>query len=161
MSQTSHVLADEALIVRVLVNLLTNAIKYSPAETTVTVTVGHADSMKLAGELCARQIDGATRAVLLAPRASNEVPAAWMRISDQGPGIAPTHLPRLGERFYRVDESRGGQVEGTGLGLAIVKHIMARHRGGFAVESIEGEGTAFGIWLPLAENNPSLDNLTE
>lgn len=155
------IIAEPDEMMQVVQNLVGNAIKYSPAETTVTVTVGHADSMKLAGELCARQIDGATRAVLLAPRASNEVPAAWMRISDQGPGIAPTHLPRLGERFYRVDESRGGQVEGTGLGLAIVKHIMARHRGGFAVESIEGEGTAFGIWLPLAENNPSLDNLTE
>lgn len=145
------IVAEPDEMMQVVQNLVGNAIKYSPPETTVTVTVGHASSMKVAGEMCGRQTDGATRAVLLAPRASNEVPAAWMRISDQGPGIASTHLPRLGERFYRVDESRGGQVDGTGLGLAIVKHIMARHRGGLAVESIEGEGTAFGIWLPLAD----------
>lgn len=155
------IVAEPDEMMQVVQNLVGNAIKYSPADTTVTVTVGQADSMKLAAELSARQTEGATRAVLLAPRASNEVPAAWMRISDQGPGIPPTHLPRLGERFYRVDESRGGQVEGTGLGLAIVKHIMARHRGGFAVESVEGEGTAFGIWLPLAETHVSQGIVSE
>ena len=71
-----------------------------------------------------------------------------MRVTDDGAGISEEHLPRLGERFYRVDESRGGKIEGTGLGLAIVKHIMARHRGGLAVESLEGHGTAFGVWMP-------------
>ena len=140
--------ADE--IMQVLHNLVGNAIKFSRASSTVTVSVGRADDMVIAADRCARQMTGATRAVLLAPRASSEVPAAWMRITDEGPGIPPTHLPRLGERFYRVDESRGAQIEGTGLGLAIVKHIMARHRGGFAVESVEGEGSAFGVWLPLA-----------
>lgn len=144
------IVAEPDEMMQVLQNLVGNAIKYSSPNTTVTVTVGQSESMTLAADKCARQIDGATRAVLLAPRASSEVPAAWLRVVDQGPGIAPTHLPRLGERFYRVDESRGDQIEGTGLGLAIVKHIMARHRGGFAVESVPGSGSAFGIWLPLA-----------
>ncbi|MEL6568566.1 MAG: ATP-binding protein, partial [Pseudomonadota bacterium] len=68
-----------------------------------------------------------------------------------GPGIDRQHLPRLGQRFYRVDESRGGEVSGTGLGLAIVKHILARHRGGFIVESEPGRGSAFGVWFPALE----------
>ena len=73
----------------------------------------------------------------------------WLRVVDYGPGIDPVHLPRLGERFYRADASRGGKISGTGLGLAIVKHIMTRHSGGLAVESQPGVGTAFGIWLPI------------
>ncbi|MGB3627344.1 MAG: ATP-binding protein, partial [Henriciella sp.] len=93
----------------------------------------------------------ATRAALLQPRASAEAPATWIRVEDTGQGVARRHLARLGERFYRADESRGGSIEGTGLGLAIVKHIMARHRGGLAVASEEGNGAAFGVWLPRAE----------
>ncbi|MAM08031.1 MAG: hypothetical protein CMF05_11260 [Hyphomonas sp.] len=82
--------------------------------------------------------------------------AIWMRVEDQGPGIEREHLPRLGERFYRADQSRGGKITGTGLGLAIVKHIMAHHRGGFSVETRIGEGSAFGVWLPAArEDEPS------
>ena len=77
-------------------------------------------------------------------------PGVYVRISDQGPGIEARHLPRLGERFYRADESRGGEITGTGLGLAIVKHIIARHRGGFAVETRLGRGSAFAVWLPAA-----------
>ncbi|OYW84619.1 MAG: hypothetical protein B7Z22_10270 [Hyphomonas sp. 32-62-5] len=76
-----------------------------------------------------------------------------MRVEDQGPGIEREHLPRLGERFYRADQSRGGKITGTGLGLAIVKHIMAHHRGGLAVETLMGQGTAFGVWLPAAREN--------
>ena len=78
--------------------------------------------------------------------------ATWGLKVDQD-GISEEHLPRLGERFYRVDESRGGKIEGTGLGLAIVKHIMARHRGGLAVESLEGHGTAFGVWMPRLKDD--------
>jgi two-component system, OmpR family, phosphate regulon sensor histidine kinase PhoR len=76
--------------------------------------------------------------------------SVWLRIEDEGPGIKREHLPRLGERVYRADQSRGGKITGTGLGLAIVKHIMAHHRGGLAVETRLGQGTAFGIWLPAA-----------
>lgn len=76
--------------------------------------------------------------------------SVWLRVEDEGPGIEREHLPRLGERFYRADQSRGGKITGTGLGLAIVKHIMAHHRGGLAVETRLGQGSAFGIWLPAA-----------
>ena len=74
---------------------------------------------------------------------------AVFRVSDSGPGIARQYLPRLSERFYRVDPGRGLRP-GTGLGLAIVKHVVQRHRGEFLVESEPGRGTAFGVVLPMA-----------
>ena len=63
-----------------------------------------------------------------------------LRVADHGPGIAREHLPRLSERFYRVEGQKSGERLGTGLGLAIVKHIINRHRGGLAIESLEGAG---------------------
>ncbi len=152
--QPLYIVADADEVMQVIQNLATNAIKYAASGGTVTIALGDAPSMANAANTCARQLDGADRALLLTPRASTEVPAMYLRVVDDGEGIPPQHLPRLGERFYRTDESRGGKIEGTGLGLAIVKHIMARHRGGLAVESIEGTGTAFGIWMPLAPTVP-------
>jgi two-component system phosphate regulon sensor histidine kinase PhoR len=70
-------------------------------------------------------------------------------VADQGAGIAKEHLPRLTERFYRVDKGRSRAVGGTGLGLAIVKHIVNRHRGQLLIESEVGKGTTVSIWLPL------------
>ena len=75
-----------------------------------------------------------------------------LTVQDEGEGIANEHIPRLTERFYRVDSARSRAMGGTGLGLAIVKHIVERHRGRLAVESVVGEGTRFSIWLPHAEN---------
>jgi two-component system phosphate regulon sensor histidine kinase PhoR len=69
-------------------------------------------------------------------------------ITDQGPGIAPEHVPRLTERFYRVDSGRNRRLRGTGLGLAIVKHILRRHQGHLAVESRVGAGSTFAVLLP-------------
>ena len=71
-------------------------------------------------------------------------------ISDDGPGIAPEHLPRLTERFYRVNVASSRDRGGTGLGLAIVKHIVTRHRGILAITSTVGEGAMFKIALPAA-----------
>jgi two-component system phosphate regulon sensor histidine kinase PhoR len=70
-------------------------------------------------------------------------------VRDHGPGIAPEHLPRLTERFYRVDAGQSRAKGGTGLGLAIVKHIIARHRGRLNIESKLGEGASFSVELPL------------
>jgi two-component system phosphate regulon sensor histidine kinase PhoR len=71
-----------------------------------------------------------------------------LRVTDHGPGIAREHLPRLSERFYRVEGQKSGERLGTGLGLAIVKHITNRHRGGLTIESVEGQGSTFTIYLP-------------
>ncbi len=69
-------------------------------------------------------------------------------VQDDGPGIPKHHIPRLTERFYRVDKGRSRSAGGTGLGLAIVKHIVARHRGRLLIESEEGQGARFTVWLP-------------
>jgi two-component system phosphate regulon sensor histidine kinase PhoR len=73
-----------------------------------------------------------------------------LSVGDQGAGIPREHLPRLTERFYRVDKGRSRAVGGTGLGLAIVKHIVNRHRGQLLIESEEGKGTTVSIWVPVS-----------
>ncbi len=74
--------------------------------------------------------------------------AAALTVTDHGPGIAREHLPRLTERFYRVDNARSRESGGTGLGLAIVKHIVERHRGTLDIRSVVGEGTSVTVRLP-------------
>jgi two-component system, OmpR family, phosphate regulon sensor histidine kinase PhoR len=71
-------------------------------------------------------------------------------VTDRGPGIPPEHLPRLTERFYRVDKGRSRAIGGTGLGLAIVKHIVNRHRGQLVIQSEVGVGTTVRVWLPAS-----------
>jgi two-component system phosphate regulon sensor histidine kinase PhoR len=71
-------------------------------------------------------------------------------VRDFGPGIAPEHLPRLTERFYRVDVAQSRAEGGTGLGLAIVKHILNRHQGRLAIDSTLGAGASFAVRLPLS-----------
>jgi two-component system phosphate regulon sensor histidine kinase PhoR len=72
-------------------------------------------------------------------------------VADRGEGIAREHIPRLTERFYRVDAARSRDLGGTGLGLAIVKHVVNRHRGSLEIESVPGEGSVFTVYLPAEE----------
>ncbi len=113
------VTGDRAQLSQVLHNLIGNAIKYGRAATPVRVRLWRD-------------------------------PAGMVRISviDEGDGIAPEHLPRLTERFYRVDPGRSRAAGGTGLGLAIVKHIVERHRGRLDVTSTVGTGTTVTVMLP-------------
>ncbi|MBC8794139.1 MAG: two-component sensor histidine kinase, partial [Tagaea sp. CACIAM 22H2] len=76
-----------------------------------------------------------------------------LSVGDEGDGIAPDHLPRLTERFYRVDEARSRSVGGTGLGLAIVKHISERHQGQLDIESEVGKGTRVSVTFPLVSED--------
>ncbi len=102
-------------------NLLSNAIRYTPAGGSIDVSwTMHADGR------------------------------AEYRVRDSGPGIAPEHLGRLTERFYRVDRSRSRETGGTGLGLAIVKHVVQRHGGEIRIESVVGQGSSFGFVLPAS-----------
>ncbi len=95
---------------------------------------------------------------LLTPDHAVEQRYVLLRVSDTGAGMAREHLPRLTERFYRVEGQRGGDRTGTGLGLAIVKHIMNRHRGGLAVESAPGEGAVFTAYFPMAPEHAARMN---
>ncbi|HHW33772.1 MAG TPA: GHKL domain-containing protein [Paracoccus solventivorans] len=112
--------ADADQLTQVLQNLIENAIKYDTLGRRVTVRIhpGQGEGML--------RID----------------------VADQGEGIEPQHLPRLTERFYRVDRSRSREQGGTGLGLAIVKHIVNRHRGRLAIASERGRGTTVSVFLP-------------
>jgi two-component system phosphate regulon sensor histidine kinase PhoR len=132
-------------IVQVVQNLLDNAIKYSPDGAAVRIEL----KSGLTEMAAAASPDSIPRLSLVAPDPSPETYAA-LRVTDLGPGIARQNLPRLSERFYRVDGQKSGARSGTGLGLAIVKHIMNRHRGGLVVASAEGDGSTFTAYFPLA-----------
>jgi two-component system phosphate regulon sensor histidine kinase PhoR len=133
-------------IVQVVQNLLDNAIKYSPDAASVRIELQSGLTDIAAAGVSS---DLVPRLSLVAPDPSPETYAV-LRITDLGPGIARQNLPRLSERFYRVDGQKSGARSGTGLGLAIVKHIMNRHRGGLAVASAEGEGSTFTAYFPTA-----------
>ncbi len=122
------VLGDRDELLRVLENLIENAAKYGGSGGRVDVELAH-----LAGS----DQEGQPRVVL--------------SVQDYGPGIAPEHLPRLTERFYRVDVAQSRDKGGTGLGLAIVKHIVNRHRGHLDISSEPGQGARFSVILPEAQ----------
>ena len=117
------VFGDVDELTQVFSNLIENAAKYSRVGTTVSVT---------------SMID------------DKEPDMVRIVVVDQGEGIAPEHIARLTERFYRIDKGRSRDKGGTGLGLAIVKHILMRHRGRLQIDSIQGQGSTFSVVLPRA-----------
>src|SRR5579864_2297586 len=118
---------DRDELVRVFENLVENALKYGATGRRVDVTAA------------------------LESAATDGPAEVQVRVRDYGPGIAPEHLPRLTERFYRVDVRESRAQGGTGLGLALVKHILARHRGRLSIESTAGAGATFIVHLPVVE----------
>ena len=142
---------------QVIQNLIDNAVKYAPAGSSVVIEV-HGRRHRRGGHGAAPARRGASLAADPRPRRRRSATSS-LRIADDGPGIAREHLPRLTERFYRVEGQKSGERPGTGLGLAIVKHIVNRHRGGLTVESAPGEGTAFGVYLPTVPEACALTEL--
>jgi two-component system phosphate regulon sensor histidine kinase PhoR len=138
-------------LAQVAQNLIDNAIKYSEAGDVVEIEILTGLSQEEAARQAGRRwVEAGHMSIATAPRSSPTAVSgryAVLRVSDSGPGIDRQYLPRLAERFYRVDPGRGLR-QGTGLGLAIVKHVIARHRGEFLVESEPGKGSAFGVVLP-------------
>jgi two-component system phosphate regulon sensor histidine kinase PhoR len=118
-----RVVADRDQLLQVLHNLVSNALKYGRRGTPIVVRAEPVDRLR---------------------------PMVRIAVADHGDGIAAEHLPRLTERFYRVDAGRSRRAGGTGLGLAIVKHIVERHRGELTIASREGEGTTVAFTLPRA-----------
>ena len=153
-SGSAEVTGDRDQILQVVQNLIDNAAKYSPDGSPVRIEVGLAageDSLAVSTDAAWAQIPGAGRISLAAPdRGGAAGGFAFVRVIDEGAGLAREHLPRLAERFYRVEGQKSGARSGTGLGLAIVKHIVNRHRGGLLVESAPAHGSRFTAYFPLA-----------
>lgn len=150
---SASVSGDRDEILQVVQNLVDNAIKYSAEGDTVQIvirpdmTLDQASAPWSGGNRGA----GATRLPLVTPDRETGVRYAAVTVQDHGPGMAREHLPRLTERFYRVEGQKSGERAGTGLGLAIVKHIVNRHRGGLTVESEPGQGATFTAYFPVAD----------
>jgi|WetSurMetagenome_2_1015567.scaffolds.fasta_scaffold05606_5 two-component system phosphate regulon sensor histidine kinase PhoR len=113
--------ADRDRLSQVLINVLDNAVKFTP--------------------------EGGTVSLSAAPAAGSEV---VVKIADTGIGVPRDEIPRLGERFYRVDKTRSRELGGTGLGLSIVKHLMTAHKGRIEIESLLGRGTTVSLYFPSA-----------
>ena len=121
----------------VVQNLLQNAVKYSGDNTEITVRWVQQEVLDSTADVT----DGATTT-------SEEFAGACIVVRDNGIGIEARHLPRLSERFYRVDRARARESGGTGLGLSIVKHIAQRHGGQLVIDSAPGEGSEFIVQFP-------------
>ena len=120
-----QVLGDRDELMRVFENLIENALKYAASGKKIDIAAGVGEGGKNAREVA-------------------------VKVRDFGPGIAPEHLPRLTERFYRVDVTESRAQGGTGLGLALVKHILNRHGGRLTIASVPGQGATFTAHLPMA-----------
>lgn len=142
----AQVVGDRDQIVQVAQNLVDNGVKYAGVGGTVDVVV---EAVETVDTLCAAAGPQSARLTLLTPDRA-QGPFIVIRVTDSGPGIPREHLPRLTERFYRVEGQKSGERLGTGLGLAIVKHIVNRHGGGLAVETTPGEGATFAAYFPAA-----------
>ena len=121
------IVGSHAEILSAMSNLVSNAIRYTPSDGRIDVTWS----------------------VLSDGRGK-------FSVKDSGPGIAAEHIPRLTERFYRVDRSRSRETGGTGLGLAIVKHVMQRHGGELEVDSVVGRGSTFSLLFPAVRIQPGM-----
>jgi two-component system OmpR family sensor kinase len=144
---------DEVRLRQVVGNLMSNALKYTPEGSPIDVRVG---SATLSPGTPAGPVPAAGPAAFPVPAGraghAGSVPAVFLEVADQGPGLTPEQANRVFERFYRADKARARKTGGSGLGLAIVNALVAAHGGTATVRSAPGQGAAFRITLPLAAN---------
>ncbi|MBI1391285.1 MAG: PAS domain-containing protein [Alphaproteobacteria bacterium] len=146
---------DRDQLLQAIQNLIDNAVKYGgdPARVEVRVGVGQAPQLKATKPgVEVFRVGDAAQEFAARNRTSTEN-AAFFQVRDFGKGVPRAALPRLTERFYRVNIEDSKRAGGTGLGLAIVKHIINRHKGGLMIESAAGEGTAFTCYLLRSSND--------
>jgi two-component system phosphate regulon sensor histidine kinase PhoR len=110
-------------LTQILINVIDNAVKFTP--------------------------DGGSVSIAAMPQPGEE--RLVLKIADTGPGIPPAEIPRLGQRFYRVDKTRSRELGGTGLGLSIVKHLMQAHGGQMNIDSVLGAGTTVSLFFPVLQ----------
>lgn len=141
------ILGDRDEILQSIQNLVHNALKYGgePARVLITLGRGEAPSIETGAEPIQRAGDSVHQVAARIGRSAESL--NYIQVRDFGPGIDRADLPRLTERFYRVNVERSRQTGGTGLGLAIVKHIVNRHQGGLQIETCLAQGTAFTCYF--------------
>jgi two-component system phosphate regulon sensor histidine kinase PhoR len=126
-----HITGDEVEISQLFQNLIDNAVKYSNENSTVRIGLRETVKPASAGS-------------------RDDMQYLEVSVADEGAGIPAEHIPRLTERFYRVNTARSREMGGTGLGLAIAKHIVGRYRGTLDIHSVEGDGATFTVCLPVS-----------
>lgn len=145
---SANITGDRDQLIQVVQNLVDNALKYGErpdgSPTRVHVSVGRGPSHAFDDA----DSSGDSPEQIAVRAGCRPEDLRFIRVRDEGPGIDRNDLPRLTERFYRIDVERSRTRSGTGLGLAIVKHIVGRHRGGIQIESASGEGAAFTCYFP-------------
>ena len=160
-----HVVPDDTVLIGDLVNEIFSAVKPGAVEREIDLENHLTDPVQVIGEsdqlmqVFQNLIDNAVKygrqgtpvVVSLSPEPSPRPGLIGISVRDRGIGISRRHLPRLTERFYRVDVAQSREKGGTGLGLAIVKHIINRHRGMMTIDSDESQGSTFTVWLPRAD----------
>ncbi len=150
-TMSARIAGDHDEMFQAIQNLLDNAIKYGGDPAMIKLRIGAGAAPAVAGDGEPGQRAGDTASQIAARLGLSVDDLIYVQIRDFGPGIARADLPRLTERFYRVNVERSRKSGGTGLGLAIVKHIINRHKGGFQIESVMAGGTAFNCYFAPAQ----------
>lgn len=154
---SARVIGDRHQVYQVVENLAENAIKYSADGSSICLCVYAGQPRDGAEHLEERLSETSGRLTLTGPALDSDARYGVVRVMDRGLGIERRFLPRLAERFFRVDGQKSGPTAGTGLGLAIVKHIVTRHRGGFTVESAPDHGSVFSVFFPMVRQKRNAD----
>ena len=147
----ADVIGERDEILQVVQNLIDNALKYSSEGGAIEVVI---ERDLTVDDVFQSRLADSTRLSLVTPDREQGARYVAVTVRDHGPGMAREHLPRLTERFYRVEGQKSGERQGTGLGLAIVRHIVIRHRGVLSVESAMGSGALFAAAFPIAPQRP-------